>query len=203
MTTNAALLSATDSLSIGGVRGLITVFGTLAFVALCFGLVEFLDRRTTEHHGAATGSFQEQTPAPDTHIGETLARRTGTGRDRASLDQSLITAAFGAVGAVLVAAALNPLSESIDQASVALALVLVVTAAAAAGGRIAAASTSAVAALSFNFLHAPPLYSFHIRGTADVVTSVLMVVVGVAVGEVAVRRFRTVSRGDSAQERSN
>jgi len=54
------------------------------------------------------------------------------------------------LAAVLVAAGLNPLRESIGQASVALALVLVVTAAAAAGGRVAASITSAVAALSFN-----------------------------------------------------
>lgn len=202
MTSFAASPAAADPMSIGGARGLITVFGTLAFVALCFGLVELLDRRANDHQGGAAASFPAQVPAPDTHAGETLTRHPGAGRDAASLDQALVASGFGTLGAVLVAAALNPFSESIDQASVALALVLVVTAAAACGGRVAAALTSAVAALSFNFLHAPPLYSFHIRGTADVVTSVLMVVVGVAVGEVAVRRFRTFSRGGDAPERS-
>ena len=78
------------------------------------------------------------------------------------------------------------------------ALVLVVVGAAAAGGRVAAAIASAAAALSFNFMHAAPLYTFHLRNTADVVSSVLMILVGIAVGEVAVRRFRTAWQGSSA-----
>lgn len=202
MTPASSLLAEAEPLTIGGVRGIITVFGTLAFVSLCFGLVELLDRRSKAPRGAPTASFATLSPAPDTHRGSTMRRESAGRHDRAGVDQTLIAAALGGIGAVVVAAVLNPVRESIDQASVALALVLVVTAAAAAGGRIAAAITSAVAALSFNFLHAPPLYSFHIRGIADVVTSLLMIVVGVAVGEVAVRRFRTSSRGDEAPERS-
>jgi K+-sensing histidine kinase KdpD len=107
----------------------------------------------------------------------------------------------GAVGTVVVATVLIPVRDSIGAASVALALVLVVVGAAAAGGRVAAAVASAAAALSFNFLHAAPLYTFHLRNTADVVTSVLMILVGIAVGEVAVRRFRTAWRGSSVPER--
>ena len=150
MTSTAPLIAASDSLSLGGARGLITVVGTLAFVAACFGLVELLDRRSSNAHGAAAASFSPPTPAADTHKGSSLHRESKGSHDRANLDQALLASAVGGLAAVLVAAGLKPLRESIGQASVALALVLVVTAAAAAGGRVAASITSAVAALSFN-----------------------------------------------------
>ena len=45
--------------------------------------------------------------------------------------------------------------------------------------------TGAVAALSFNYLHTTPYMSLRIDGTQDVVTFVLLIVVGVVAGHLA------------------
>lgn len=188
--------------STSGLRGALTVVGTLAFVGVCFFLVELLDRRSPSSAGGSSSSFEPIDPAPDTFGGHWPWHPLRSEYDRATRRQTVIAAVAGALGSVLVAVVLIPVRDSIGSASVALALVLVVVAAAATGGRVAAAIASAGAALSFNFVHAAPLYTFHLRNTADVVTSVLMILVGIAVGEVAVRRFRTAWRGSSAPERS-
>lgn len=81
-----------------------------------------------------------------------------------------------------------PLRSTVGLASVALALVLVVLVAASVGGRVAAATTSAAAALVFNVVHTEPRGTFHMQRASDVVASALMIVVGVAAGELAARR---------------
>lgn len=206
---------------IGGLRGLVTVLGTLAFVGLLFLFVELIDRRSGAAAAPAaagraasdTGSYARsgaarptststaEAPAVDLDAdvpaddvwplrgadGATVAARTA----HPSSMQSLASSVVGSILAVVVALILIPIRADIGLASIALALVLVVVGAAAAGGRIAAAVTSAAAALSFNFMHTAPLYTFHIAETANIVTSVLMIVIGVTVGEVAVRTFRS------------
>jgi K+-sensing histidine kinase KdpD len=205
MTSSPDLTSSVFAATTGGLRGALTVLGTLAFVGICFGLVELVDRRQSAD-GAVVGrsrstSFARTDPAPDTYAGSWPRRFASAEHDGATRRQTVLVASLGAVSAVVVALGLAPVRSAVGPASVALALVLVVVAAAAEGGRVAAGVTSAAAALAFNFLHAAPLYSFHLRNVADVVTSVLMVLVGVAVGEVAVRRFRTAWEGSSARSR--
>ncbi len=195
------LIAAAGGQSTSGIRGALTVLGTLAFVALCFGLVELVDRRSASAAGSST-TFSPTEPAPDTFSGHWPWHPPRSEHDRATRRQTVLASVAGGIGSVLVAVALIPVRDSIGPASVALALVLVVVGAAAFGGRVAAAIASAAAALSFNFVHAAPLYTFHLRNTADVVTSVLMILVGIAVGEVAVRRFRTAWQGSSAPRRS-
>ena len=195
------LIAAAGGQSTSGIRGALTVLGTLAFVALCFGLVELVDRRSASAAGSAS-TFSPTEPAPDTFSGHWPWHPPRSEHDRATRRQTVLASVAGGIGSVLVAVALIPVRDSIGPASVALALVLVVVGAAAFGGRVAAAIASAAAALSFNFVHAAPLYTFHLRNTADVVTSVLMILVGIAVGEVAVRRFRTAWQGSSAPRRS-
>ena len=51
-------------------------------------------------------------------------------------------------------------------------------------------TTSVVAALSFNFFHTQPYYSLRISDRFDIITTVLLVVVGLAVGEIAVLSHR-------------
>jgi Domain of unknown function (DUF4118) len=206
---------------IGGLRGLVTVLGTLAFVGLLFLFVELIDRRS----GAAAAPTAVGRVASDsgTYARSGTARpltagtdatsdtvvdldadipaddvwplRSGTARTQTvvlpSSTTSLVSAVVGSILAMLVALVLVPVRSDIGLASIALALVLVVVGAAAMGGRIAAAVTSAAAALSFNFLHTAPLYTFHIAETSNIVTSVLMIVIGISVGEVAVRTFRS------------
>ena len=195
------LIAAAGGQSTSGIRGALTVLGTLAFVALCFGLVELVDRRSASAAGSST-TFSPTEPAPDTFSGHWPWHPPRSEHDRATRRQTVLASVAGGIGSVLVAVVLIPVRDSIGPASVALALVLVVVGAAAFGGRVAAATASAAAALSFNFVHAAPLYTFHLRNTADVVTSVLMILVGIAVGEVAVRRFRTAWQGSSAPRRS-
>lgn len=193
-------IAAVAGSSSNGLVGLVTVIGTLVFVAICFGLVEWVDRRTGADAQGRSTAFGPISPAPDT-FGGSWPRPVRSEHDWATRRQTVLAAAGGAVGAVVVALALVPVRSAVGPASVALAVVLVIVGAAAYGGRVAAALASAAAALSFNFLHAAPLYSFHLRNTEDVVTSVLMVLVGIAVGEVAVRRFRTAWQGSSAPQR--
>jgi K+-sensing histidine kinase KdpD len=94
--------------------------------------------------------------------------------------------AIGAVVAIAVAGLLVPLRSTIDNTNVALILVLVVVAAATFGGRTAGAVTSIVSALAFNYFQTEPYYTLRISDRDDIVTAVLLLVVGLAVGEIAV-----------------
>lgn len=166
-----------------GVRSIVTVVGTLLLVALCFVLVELADRgRPDVAAGRPTGTFGPGSPGPTTGTFEHHRGAPAVPRRHA-----LVVAVLATTAVVVLSALMVPLRDEIGTASVVLVLVLVIVAAAAAGGRLAAALTSAAAALAFNFAHTDPLYTFHMRDAADVVTSVLMVLVGVAVGELAQR----------------
>src|SRR5207302_11068588 len=61
-----------------------------------------------------------------------------------------------------------------------------VAAVAAWGHRLAAFVAAASAAVCFDVLHTRPYYSFSITGRNDVITTALLLIVGVAVGELAV-----------------
>ena len=91
----------------------------------------------------------------------------------------------GVLGTLVVAGLLVPFRADMDNANVALLLALVVIGAASLGGRRAGMVTGAVAALSFNYLHTMPYMSLRIDGTQDVVTFVLLIVVGVVAGHLA------------------
>jgi K+-sensing histidine kinase KdpD len=85
-----------------------------------------------------------------------------------------------------VAAALLPARDHIGNVNVALVLVVVVIAVAAWGHRLAAFAAAASAAVWFDFFHTRPYYSFNITHRNDAITTALLLVVGVAVGELAV-----------------
>ena len=91
---------------------------------------------------------------------------------------------------VAIAGVLVPLRSTIDNTNVALVLVLVIVAAASFGAAPPGVTTSVVAALSFNFFHTQPYYSLRISDRFDIITTVLLVVVGLAVGEIAVLSHR-------------
>ena len=88
------------------------------------------------------------------------------------------------------AAALIPAREHTDNANVALGLVVVVVAVATLGQRLATVVSAASAALWFDFFQTRPYYSFTINTHDDVVNAVLLLVVGVVVGELAIRMRR-------------
>lgn len=85
------------------------------------------------------------------------------------------------------AAALIPLREQLANTNVALLLVVIVVAVAATGRRPAAALAALSAAAAFNLFHTVPYYSLRIDSADDVETAVLLLVVGLAVGELAAR----------------
>ncbi|HVN50992.1 MAG TPA: DUF4118 domain-containing protein [Acidimicrobiales bacterium] len=89
------------------------------------------------------------------------------------------------VGVPLVAAALIPARSHIVQANVALILVVAVVAVAVTGRRLAAAVAAVSAAFWFDFLFTVPYYSPRIASGDDALTAFLLLVVGLAVGQLA------------------
>lgn len=100
-----------------------------------------------------------------------------------------VGAGFAGV-AILVAAMMVPLRDRVGSANMALVLVLVVIGAAATGGRVAGAITAITASLSFNFFYTKPYMDLRIHAMRDVLTVVLILAVGLAVGELGVARSR-------------
>jgi hypothetical protein len=112
--------------------------------------------------------------------------------------------AAGVTAPLAVAAALVPLRDTIDNANVALVLAAVVVAVATTGSRPAVVATAVSAAAWFDFFHTRPYESFTVNDRDDVVTALVLLAVGVLVGELAIqsRRHRsaaTTSSGDIAR----
>jgi hypothetical protein len=112
-------------------------------------------------------------------------------------DQAAIAAAIA--GPLAVAAILLPWRGSWSNTNVALLLVVVVVAVAAAGNRFAGALAAVSAAAWFDFFFTQPYNAFTIRHSADVTTFVLLLVVGVAVSQLAAwaRRLKAVTIADA------
>ena len=70
-------------------------------------------------------------------------------------------------------------------------MAIVVVGAAIFGGRLAGGVTSLAAALSFDYFHTQPYYSLRINDREDVIAAVLLLVMGVTVGQLAVLRYGT------------
>ena len=96
-----------------------------------------------------------------------------------------VIAAIGAITAVAVAGLLVSIRDWLGASNVALILAIVVVGAAVFGGRFAGVVTSIAAALSFDYFHTQPFYTLRINNREDVITAVLLLVLGLAVGELA------------------
>ena len=110
-----------------------------------------------------------------------LARRVG--RDRA-------VAAAGLAAPLGLTAVLIPFRGGLPNTDAALALVLVVVAVAAAGRRTAGVLAAVSAAVWFDFFLTVPYERLTITRRADLETTILILAVGVAVTEIAVRGRR-------------
>jgi hypothetical protein len=88
----------------------------------------------------------------------------------------------------------------IQNANVALVLVLFVLLGAVTGGRGAGVTSAVVAAIAFDFFHTKPYNSLKISDGNDVLTTVLLLVVGMAIGEIAVRSQRVHAQRDDEQQ---
>jgi K+-sensing histidine kinase KdpD len=104
-------------------------------------------------------------------------------------DSIAIGAGFAALS-IGAAAALVPFRSELGQANVALILVLIVVAAAAMGGRVAGAIVAVTASVAFNFFHTKPYLTVRINDARDILTMVLILVVGLSVGELGLARSR-------------
>ena len=100
-----------------------------------------------------------------------------------------LVAGLGAFAAIVVAAALVPLRDWLGSTNVALILAIVVVVAATFGGRLAGIVTSIAAAASFDFFHTKPYLTLTIDKREDVIAAVLLLVMGVIVGELAMLRL--------------
>ncbi|MDH6126532.1 DUF4118 domain-containing protein [Kitasatospora sp. GP82] len=89
-----------------------------------------------------------------------------------------------------VCAALLPFRSTIANTNVALILVVVVVAAAVVGHRLAGAVAAASAALWFDFFFTRPYEHFSITKSSDITTAVLLLLVGLAVSQLAARTRR-------------
>lgn len=110
-------------------------------------------------------------------------------------DAEVMGAAIGALVAIAAAGVLGAVRGEIDQANAALILVLVVVLGAFTGGRRAGAFTALVAAVSFDFFLTRPYGSLAIKSHDDIVTTVLLLAVGVAVGQIAADRREARAAG--------
>ncbi len=105
-----------------------------------------------------------------------------------STDSWIMVAAIGAP--IATAALLIPWRSQLDASDNALFLVVVIVAVASTGRRLAAATAALVSALSFDFFLTRPYQSFRITSHSDLITEILLLVVGLAVGELAARGRR-------------
>jgi K+-sensing histidine kinase KdpD len=112
-------------------------------------------------------------------------------------DRLAITAA--AAAPLLTAAILLPFRANWPNTNVALLLVVVVVAVAAIGNRVAGALSAVSAAAWFDFFFTHPYERFAISKSADVTTAVLLLMVGLAVSQLAARarRLRVITITDA------
>ncbi len=106
----------------------------------------------------------------------------------------MLASLTGTVGALVVSALLVPARDWMGNTNIALVLVAVVVAAAAYGGRAAGVLTAFAASVTFNATHTVPYGTLVIENREDIITTVLVAVVGVAVGELTHLRVEAAHR---------
>jgi Domain of unknown function (DUF4118) len=106
-----------------------------------------------------------------------------------------------AIGPIAISGILVPIRDEILTTNAALVLVVVVLLAALLGGRLTGAIAALVSAICFDFFFTRPYYSFRISSPDDLETAILLLVVGLVVGELTVRsrRYRA-SASESGRE---
>jgi K+-sensing histidine kinase KdpD len=113
------------------------------------------------------------------------------------LSRDRLAVAAGLVVPLALAAILVPFRGHFANTDAALAMIVIIVAVAAAGNRLAGYVASVSAAAWFDFFLTRPYEQFAITRAADIETTVLLVVIGAAVTEIAVwgrRQHATASR---------
>lgn len=104
---------------------------------------------------------------------------------------------LAAAAMVALSAALIPVRSWLGNSNIALVLVVGIVTAAAVGGRSAGIAGSAAAALSYNFFHTVPHYTLDIHDRVDRITTVLLLALGLLIGEIVVRTQRALAEADT------
>lgn len=112
-------------------------------------------------------------------------------------DSEVVGAALGAMVALCVAGVMGGFRSEVSHANAALLLALVTIAAATVGGRWAGGATALAGALGFDFFLTQPYGSLAIKDGSEILTTVLLFVVGVVVGQIVGDRARA-ERGKQA-----
>jgi len=146
-------------------------------------LVHLHDRRDADD-----GNDRE----PPTPSGPTTRPQDVRGAPRSTWPLAVVAVLAPVVAALL----LTPWRDRLATADDALLLVVVIVAVATAGRRWAAALCAVSAALSFDFFLTRPYQSLRITRSSDLTTEVLLLVVGLLVGDLAARgrHHRTTAR---------
>jgi len=97
------------------------------------------------------------------------------------------SAALAAIAPIAVAALLVPLRDNVVSTNLALILVIFVVLGGVVAGRLGGALAAITAALSFDFFLTKPYLSLHVDKADDVETTILLLIVGLIVGQIAVR----------------
>jgi len=99
--------------------------------------------------------------------------------------------AVAVIGPIAISAALVAFRGEIRPSNAALVLVLAVLVAAFVAGRAGGAVAAVVSALCFDFFFTRPYYRFTIDSRDDIETTIVLLIVGLAVGELVVRARRS------------
>lgn len=113
---------------------------------------------------------------------------------------STIAYALGGLLPIAIAAAMVGIRGEIATTNVALVLVLVVVGTAAFGGRGPAALSAIIAALSYEFFFTRPFNSLRIDSADDVETTLILLAIGLAVGQLAVHARHTRREATRGQD---
>lgn len=100
--------------------------------------------------------------------------------------RELVAVTAGTAGPLALTAVLIPFRSGFANTDAALALILLVVAVAAAGSRMAGYLAAASAAIWFDFFLTKPYERFSINRASDIETTVLLLLIGMAVTEIAV-----------------
>ncbi|MDQ1430010.1 MAG: hypothetical protein QOF40_612 [Actinomycetota bacterium] len=115
-------------------------------------------------------------------------------------ENQLFGLAFGGLTPIAIGALLVLLRDDIDNTNLALILVLVVVIAAIVGGRAAGALAAVTSTLAFDFFLTKPFLSARIDSADDLETAVILLAVGLLVGEVASRGRRARQEHEAAAQ---
>jgi K+-sensing histidine kinase KdpD len=104
--------------------------------------------------------------------------------------ESVAVAAMFSLAAIGLAGVLVPVRDLLGTTNVALVMVLLVVVAASVGGRLSGSFTAVTASVVFNLFHTKPYLTLRVESGKEIVSVVLILVVGLAVGELGVARER-------------